>query len=96
MRGMTFKVIITHPSVDDDEHTYYGISFLNPGKVKSGRLKYSTSDKKLKVTLTYDGNPIKVGEKFLAILVPVNESEITAAQLPSLRYMKILQHMFQK
>jgi hypothetical protein len=41
---MTFKVIITHPSEDDDEHTYYGISFLNPGKVKSGRLKYSESD----------------------------------------------------
>lgn len=74
---MTFKVIIIHPSVDDDEHTYYGISFLNPDKVKSGRLKYSASDNKLKVTLTYDGDPIKVGEKFLAILVPVNGSKIT-------------------
>jgi hypothetical protein len=30
----------------------------------------------LKVTLTYDGNPIKVGEKFLAILVPVNSCEL--------------------
>jgi hypothetical protein len=82
---MTFKVIITRPSVDDDEHTYYGISFLNPGKVKSGRLKYSASDKKLKVTLTYDGNPIKVGEKFLAILVPVNESEITSSTTPEFK-----------
>src|SRR5215207_1978906 len=63
---MTFKVIITHPSIDDDENTYYGITFLNPGKVKSGRLKYSPPDNKLKVTLTYDGNPIQVGEKFLA------------------------------
>jgi len=82
---MTFKVIITHPSIDDDEHTYYGISFLNPGKVKSGRLKYSESDDKLKVTLTYDGNPIKVGEKFLAILVPVNESEITDSTTPGFK-----------
>jgi hypothetical protein len=29
---MTFKVIITHPSVEDDEHTYYGISFLTRAK----------------------------------------------------------------
>ena len=82
---MTFKVIITHRSEDDDEHTYYGISFLNPGKVKSGKLKYSASDKKLKVTLTYDGKPIKVGEKFLAILVPVNESEITDSTTPEFK-----------
>jgi hypothetical protein len=82
---MTFKVIITHPSVDDDQHTYYRISFLNPGKVKSGRLKYSASDKKLKVTLTHDGKPIKVGEKFLAILVPVNESEITNSATPEFK-----------
>src|SRR5215208_259934 len=82
---MTFKVIITRPSVDDDEHTYYGISFLNPGKVKSGRLKYSASDKMLKVTLIYDGNPIKVGERFLAILVPVDESEITNSTTPEFK-----------
>ena len=82
---MTFKVIITHPSVDDDEHTYYGIAFLNPGKIKSGRLKYSASENKLKVTLTFDGKPIKVGEKFLAILVPVNESEITDSTTPEFK-----------
>ena len=82
---MTFKVVITHPSIDDDEHTYYGITFLNPGKVKSGRLKYSPADKKLIVTLTYDGKPIKVGEKFLAILVPVNESEITDSTTPEFK-----------
>jgi hypothetical protein len=85
---MTFKVIITHPSIDDDEHTYYGITFLNPGKVKSGRLKYSAADKKLKVILTYDGKPIKVGEKFLAILVPVNESEITDSTTPKFKIHK--------
>jgi len=27
---MTFKVIVTIPSVVDDEHTYYAIVFLNP------------------------------------------------------------------
>jgi hypothetical protein len=82
---MTFKVIITHPSRDEDEHTYYGIAFLNPGKVKSGRLEYSKSDNKLKVDLTFEGNPIEVGEKFLAILVPVDESEITESTTPEFK-----------
>jgi hypothetical protein len=82
---MTFKVIITHPSEDDDEHTYYGIVFLNPGKVESKRLEFSESDNKLKATITFDGSPIKVGEKFLAILVPVNESEITESTTPEFK-----------
>lgn len=82
---MTFKVIITHPSEHDDEHTYYGIVFLNPGKVITERLKFSESDNKLKATFTFDGNPIKVGEKFLAILVPVNESEITESTTPQFK-----------
>ena len=82
---MTFKVIITHPSEDDDEHTYYGIVFLNPGKVESKRLEFSEPDKKLKATITFDGSPIKVGEKFLAILVPVNESEITESTTPEFK-----------
>ena len=51
---MTFKVIITHPSVDDDENTYYGITMLQDGQTKSGRLEFSKSDNKLKVTLTYE------------------------------------------
>ncbi len=82
---MTFKVIITHPSSEGDEHTYYGIAFLNPGKIESDRLTYSPSDRKLKATLTFDGNPIKVGEKFIAILVPVNESEITDSTTPEFK-----------
>ena len=82
---MTFKVLITHASTDNDEHTYYGIAFLNQGRIKSGKLKYSASDNKLKVTLTFDGSPIKVGEKFLAILVPVNESEITESTTPEFK-----------
>lgn len=82
---MTFKVVITHPSIDDDEHTYYGIAFLNPGKVESGKLKYVASENIKKVTLTFSGNPIKVGDKFLAILVPVNESEITESTTPEFK-----------
>ena len=82
---MTFKVVITHPSIDDDEHTYYGIAFLNPGKVESGKLKYSESEDIKKVTLTFSGNPIKVGDKFLTILVPVNESEITDSPTPEFK-----------
>jgi hypothetical protein len=38
--AMTFKVIITHPSEEGDEHTYYGIAFLKPGNVKSKRLEF--------------------------------------------------------
>jgi hypothetical protein len=85
---MTFKVVITHASTDNDEHTYYGIAFLNRGKIKSGRLKYSASDNKLTVNLTFDGNPIKAGEKFLAILVPVNKSEITESTTPEFKIHK--------
>jgi hypothetical protein len=29
MRVLVFKVIIRHPSVDDDEHNYYGVVFPN-------------------------------------------------------------------
>jgi hypothetical protein len=82
---MTFKVIITHPSVDDDEHTYYGIVFLNPGKAQTKRLQYSESDNKLKANFEFEGSPIKPGEKFLAILVPVNESEITDSTTPQFK-----------
>ena len=78
---MTFKVVITHPSIDDDENTYYGIA----GKVESGKLKYVASEDIKKVTLTFSGSPIKVGDKFLAILVPVNESEITESTTPEFK-----------
>ena len=82
---MAFKVIITHASEDDDEHTYYGMVFLNPGKVQTKKLQYSESDDNLKATFVFDGSPIKPGEKFLAILVPVNESEITDSTTPEFK-----------
>ena len=72
---MTFKVIITHPSEEDDEHTYYGIAFLKSGNDKSKRLQYSSSKKRLEAEIVYDGSPIEVGDKFLALLIPVSESE---------------------
>lgn len=72
---MTFKVIITHPSEEGDEHTYYGIAFLKPGNVKSKRLEYSDPKNRLEAELVYDGSPIKVGDKFLAMLIPVDEGE---------------------
>jgi hypothetical protein len=82
---MVFKVIITHPSEEGDEHTYYGMVFLNPGKVQTERLKYSKSDDKLTATFAFDGSPIKPGKKFLAILVPVDESEITNSTTPEFK-----------
>ena len=72
---MAFKVIITRPSVEDDEHTYYGIAFLKPGKVKSDQLKFNSTQNRLETTHTFDDSPIAVNDKFLAMLIPVNESE---------------------
>ncbi|HEY7079690.1 MAG TPA: hypothetical protein VH500_08315, partial [Nitrososphaeraceae archaeon] len=60
---MTFKIIITHPSTEGDEHTYYGITFLKPGNVKSKRLEYSSSSNRLEAEIVYDGSPIEVGDK---------------------------------
>lgn len=69
---MTFKVIITRPNVEDDENAYHGIVFLNPNKVQTKRLKYVASEDLLKATFTFEGSPIKVGDKFLACLVAVD------------------------
>ena len=73
---MVFKVIIRHPSEDDDEHTYYGIVFPNRDIGQIKRLEFDAPDK-LEATFTFDSDKVKPGEHFLAILVPVNESEIT-------------------
>ena len=73
---MVFKVIIRHPSVDDDEHTYYGIVFPNRDIVQIKQLQFVAPDK-LEAEFTFDSDKVKPHEHFLAILVPVNESEIT-------------------
>jgi hypothetical protein len=73
---MVFKVIIKHPSRDGDEHTYYGIVFPNRDIGQIKQLSHVPPDT-LEGTFTFDESKVKVGEHFLAILVPVNESEIT-------------------
>ena len=73
---MVFKVIIKHPSVDNDEHTYYGIAFPNRDIGQIKRLEYNRPST-LEATFTFDEDKVKPGDNFLAILVPVNESEIT-------------------
>ena len=73
---MVFKAIIRHPSVDDDEHTYYGIVFPNRDIGQIKRLKFAPPDT-LEATFSFAESKVKPGENFLAILVPVNESEIT-------------------
>jgi hypothetical protein len=75
---MVFKAIIKHPSVEDDEHTYYGIVFPNRDIGKIKRLKFAPPDT-LQATFTFAESKVKPGENFLAILVPVNESEITGS-----------------
>jgi hypothetical protein len=73
---MVFKVIVKHPSIDDDEHTYYGIVFPNRDIGQIKRLEF-IGPNTLEATFSFDEDKVKPGENFLAILVPVNESEIT-------------------
>ena len=76
---MSFKVIVTHGSEPDDENTYYGIVFPNRdiGQVKE--LKFSSSNDRLEAEFVFDEDKVHEGEHFLAILVPVDESEITGS-----------------
>jgi hypothetical protein len=74
---MVFKVIIKHPSTEGDENTYYGIVFPNRDIGQIKRLSLKAEPKTLEETFTFDDSKVKVGEHFLAILVTVNESEIT-------------------
>lgn len=73
---MVFKVIITHDSTEGDEHTYYGIVFPNRDIGELKELEYSRSNDQLEATFSFDENKVREGEHFLAILVPVNKSEI--------------------
>ena len=75
-KAVVFKVIVKHPSIDDDEHTYYGIVFPNRDIGQIKRLKFNPPST-LEATFSFDEDKVKLGENFLAILVPVNESEIT-------------------
>jgi hypothetical protein len=79
---MVFKVIVTHDSEEGDEHTYYGIVFPNRDIGQIKRLKYSSRNDRLKATFTFDSSKVKKGEHFLAILVPVEESEIRPNTTP--------------
>jgi hypothetical protein len=72
---MTFKVIVTTPEVTDDEHIYYAIVFLNPGNVKSKRLEINLKTHLKEAEIVYDGHPIEVGDKFLTMLIPVDEGD---------------------
>jgi hypothetical protein len=73
---MVFKVTITHASKNDDEHTYYGIAFPNRDIGQIKRLEYNEPNDRLEATYLFDEDNVKVGEHFLALLVPVDESEI--------------------
>ena len=62
---MVFKVIIRHPSEDNDEHTYYGIVFPNRDIGQIKRLEFVAPDK-LQAEFTFDSDKVKEGEHFLA------------------------------
>ena len=73
---MVFKVIITHDSTEGDEHTYYGTVFPNRDIGQIKQLKYNQPNDQLEATFSFDEDKVREGEHFLAILVPVDESEI--------------------
>jgi hypothetical protein len=79
---MTFKVIITHGSAEGDEHTYYGVVFADKDFSEPKKLEYNSSRNRLEATFSFDDGKVKEGHHFLAILVPVNESEITSTTTP--------------
>jgi hypothetical protein len=75
---MVFKVIIRHPSVEDDEHNYYGIVFPNRDIGQIKQLKFVPPNT-LEAKFSFASSKVRPGEHFLAILVPVEESEITGS-----------------
>jgi len=79
---VTFKVIITHDNEEGDEHTYYGIVFPNRDIGQLKALTYNSSLDRLEASFSIEEDKVKEGEHFLAILVPVNESEITSNTSP--------------
>lgn len=74
---MVFKVIVTHKSEDDDEHTYYATVFPNRDIGQIKQLTYDESHDRLEATFSFDEDKVREEEHFIAILVPVNESEIS-------------------
>jgi hypothetical protein len=79
---MVFKVIVTHASEDDDEHTYYGVVFADRDFSQPKKLDYNSSLNRLEATFSFDDGKVKEGHHFLAIVVPVNKSEITSSTTP--------------
>jgi hypothetical protein len=81
------KIIVRNTSLEDDEHTYYAIIFIQPDITMNKRLKFNNSIGKLEARFTFwSESPLAVGEKFLVILVSVEESEETDAinhQIPA-------------
>ena len=79
---MTFKVIITRTSEDDDEHTYYGVVLRIKTLANQKNLYLIHPHNRLEATFSFDDGKIPEGHRFLAILVPLNESEITDSITP--------------
>ena len=79
---VTIKVIITHDNEEGDEHVYYGIVFPNRDIGQLKVLTYNSSLNRLEASFSFEEDKIKEGEHFLAMLVPVNESEITTSRAP--------------
>jgi hypothetical protein len=66
-----FKVIVRKPSVDDDEHTYHAIVFINPNTIQEKTLAFS--ENRLQATFTFPSSIIPEGDKFAVCLVAVDE-----------------------
>jgi hypothetical protein len=73
---MAKNIIVTNTSQDEDEHTYYGIVFIQPDITMKERLRFKSSSGLLEAKFTFwSQNPLIVDEKFLVVLVGVDESE---------------------
>ena len=73
---MAKNIVVTNTTQEDDEHTYYAIIFIQPDITMKDRLRFRSSSGKLEAKFTFwSQNPLIVDEKFLVVLVGVDESE---------------------
>jgi len=70
------SITVRNTSEDDDEHTYYAIVYIQPDITMDKRLGYKTSSGKLEAKFSFwSQSPLVVNEKYLVVLVAVEESE---------------------
>jgi len=73
---MVSHIVVTNTTEEDDEHEYYAIIFIQPDITMKQRLRFRSSSGLLEARFTFwSQNPLIVDEKFLVVLVGVEESD---------------------